>query len=50
MATNEQLQAALEAAQKAKDLKEKTKKVIDDVVKSKLGGKLKGLKKKDGLK
>ena len=33
---------------KAKDLEEKAKEVIGDELKSKLGGKLKGLKKKDG--
>tara|TARA_A100000164_G_C21370871_1_gene524131 strand:+ start:28 stop:501 length:474 start_codon:yes stop_codon:yes gene_type:complete len=46
---NQKFKLKEEAAQKAKDLKEKTKKVISDEVKSKLGGKLKGLKKKDGL-
>ncbi len=38
-----------EADKKAKNIKEKTNKVINDGVKSKLGGKLKGLKKKDGF-
>ncbi len=46
---NQKLKLKEEAAQKAKGLKEKAKKVISDEVKSKLGGKLKGLKKKDGL-
>ena len=46
---NQKFKLKEEAAQKAKGLKEKAKKVISDEVKSKLGGKLKGLKKKDGL-
>ena len=38
-----------EVDKSAKDLKEKTKKVISDEVKSNLSGKLKGIKKKNGF-
>jgi len=38
----------LEAEKKGEDIKEEAKEVLTDQIKSKLGGKLKGLKKKDG--
>jgi len=38
----------LEAENKGEDIKEEAKEVLTDQIKSKLGGKLKGLKKKDG--
>ena len=38
----------LEAEKKVEDIKEEAKEVLGDELKSKLGGKLKGLKKKDG--
>jgi len=38
----------LDAEKKGEDIKEEAKEVLTDQIKSKLGGKLKGLKKKDG--
>ena len=38
----------LEAVKKVEDIKEEAKEILGDKLKSKLGGKLKGLKKKDG--
>ena len=38
----------LEVEKKGEDIKEEAKEVLTDQIKSKLGGKLKGLKKKDG--